>query len=161
MCSRPARKGRLAATVTPSHARPSGARSPYCGGGGEQRRVIEEEDVAGALVDAAVRGVAGVVVKLTPGDVVAMGECCEELFLRFTEVLRAREEAAVVVVAHKARGWRSRGGGLATAWCVEARRRRRLGFTVVALVRECQAVSVQRGVDAPSENSCRHSCWHR
>ena len=88
MCSRPARKGRLAATVTPSRARPSRARSSYCGGGGEQRRVIGEEDVAGALVDAAARGVAGVVVKLTPGDVVAMGECCGEMFLRFTELLR-------------------------------------------------------------------------
>ena len=49
-------------------------------------------------------------------------------------------------VAHKARGWRSRGGGLATAWCVEAQRWRRLGYAAVAMVRECQAVRVLRGV---------------
>ena len=114
----------------------------------------------GALVDAAARGVAGVVVKLTPGDVVAMGVLRRNVSALHGVAAR-REEAAVAVVAHKARGWRSRGGGLATAWCVEARRRRRLGFAVVALVWACQAVSVQRGVDAPGESLCRHSCGHR
>ena len=54
----PGEEGALGGHGDFSRARPSGARSPYCGGGGEQRRVIEEEDVAGALVDAAVRGVA-------------------------------------------------------------------------------------------------------
>ena len=81
--------------------------------------MIGNEDVAGSLVIAAVRNVAW-----------------------RRHVAARREEAAAAVVAHKARGWRSRGGCLATAWCVEAQRRRRLGYAAVAMVRECQAVSV-------------------
>ena len=72
----------LGGHAPPPRARPvaaSGARSPSCGGEG-QRRFIGEEDVAGALIDAAVRDVVGVIVKLTPGDVVVLGECCGEMF---------------------------------------------------------------------------------
>ena len=81
--------------------------------------MIGEEVVVGSLVIASVRSVAW-----------------------RRHVAARRGEAAVAVVAHKARGWRSRGGGLATAWCVDAQRRRRLGYAAVAMVRECQAVSV-------------------
>jgi hypothetical protein len=88
-------------------------------------------------------------------DGVATGMC-------FTELLHgARRRRWPWLLKRLLDSERSRGGGTAAAWCTEARRWRRPGWAVVAVVRECQAVSVLREVDAPDESPCRLSCWHR